>query len=108
MNAFLVTLCALALAWAFSGLAAPRSLFFALPALQTRGNAFFFPLRLACIAALAGIAWDAADPGMELLSGLIAGIMLAGAVRRFAFLRGTPLQRMGVFLPSERHLFNQG
>jgi len=111
MNTLVITLYALAAAasiWAVAGLISPqKALSFALPKLQSRGNAFWFPMRFAVMFALVAAGWEATDPGIKILSGLVAGILLTSAARRFIFLQGTPLQRLGIFLPSERHLFNQ-
>jgi hypothetical protein len=96
---------------ALAGLVAPKEvIFFALPVLRTRGNAFGFFLRLAviCAVAAAGSVYGASDDGIAVWAGLISGFMFTRACLRFSRLRGTPLQRMGIFLPSERHyLVNQ-
>ena len=112
MNWLTVILCILAgfcAIWAVAGLFSPQdALSFALPVLQNRGNAFWFYMRFAIAFALIAVGWETTDPGLAILLGLVAGFMLSCAVRRLFFLHGMPLQRMGIILPSERHLFNQG
>jgi hypothetical protein len=90
--------------WALVGLFSPKKFFsFALPLFQTRGNAFCFPMRLAAICAIAaaGIVYEANDEGIAIWAGLISGVMFGRACLRFTRLRGIPLQRMGIILPSD-------
>ena len=105
MNWLATILCILAggcALWAFAGLMAPQAaLSFALPARQSRDNAFGFPMRLAviCAIAAAGSIYGADDIGIAMWAGLISGLLFWKACQRFNHLRGTPLQRMGIILP---------
>jgi hypothetical protein len=102
---FLYILSGLFALWAFTGLRSPKeALFFALPALQTRVNAFWLPMRFAVLCAIAatGSVYVEHDDGIAIWAGLISGLMFWRACLRFNRLRGTPLQRMGIVLPSRR------
>jgi hypothetical protein len=108
MNWLTVTFCILSCIFAvlaFAGLFTKKIIFFALSKFQTRGNAFCFPMRLAGICAIiaAGSVYGAHDDGISIWAGLISGIMFWRTCLRFSRLRGTPLQRMGVVLPSEKY-----
>jgi hypothetical protein len=113
MNWLAAILCILSCAFALlacSGLFGKKwAIFFALPVFRTRGNAVCFPLRFAviCASAEAGSVYGAVDDGVAIWAGLISGFMFWRACLRFSRLRGTPLQRMGIVLPSERHPVNQ-
>jgi hypothetical protein len=113
MNWLTILLCVLSgvfALWAFAGLLCPKeALPFALPDLRTRSNAFSFPLRLVviCAIAAAGSVYGEDNDGIAIWAGLISGIMFGRACLRFSRLHGTPLQRMGIVFPSERHSTNQ-